>query len=84
MRAGRLAQAGPGRSTPRPLYYIKKRIITDNLFGVDIMDVSPDSLSVMELRSEEDIRIAEKMLTHPLIGDDAVSDGAWNFIASST
>ena len=24
---------------PSPLYYIKKRIITENLFGVDIMDV---------------------------------------------
>lgn len=35
--------------------------------------LSPDSLSVMEFKSEEDIRIAEKMLTHPLLGDDAVS-----------
>jgi len=31
--------------------------------------LSPDSLSVMEFKSEKDVRIAEKMLAHPLLGD---------------
>jgi hypothetical protein len=37
---------------------------------------SPDSLSIMEFRSETDIRIAEKMLRNPLLGE-ALSD-PWN------
>jgi hypothetical protein len=38
--------------------------------------LSPDSLSVMEFRNEMDVRIAEKMLKWPLLGDKI--DGAWN------
>ncbi len=32
--------------------------------------LSPDSLSVMEFKNEMDVRIAEKMLKHPLLGDE--------------
>jgi hypothetical protein len=32
--------------------------------------LSPDSLSVMEFRSETDVKIAEKMLRWPLLGED--------------
>ena len=32
--------------------------------------LSPDSLSIMELKNEADIRIAEKMLKFPLLGED--------------
>ena len=35
-----------------------------------IRRLSPDSLSVMELKSEMDVRITEKMLEHPLLGDE--------------
>lgn len=38
---------------------------------------SPDSLSVMEFKSLQDILIAEKILRHPLLGEKI--DGAWNF-----
>ncbi len=35
--------------------------------------LSPDSLSVMEFKSEKDVRIAEKMLAHPLLGDESAA-----------
>ncbi|MDJ0617511.1 MAG: putative DNA binding domain-containing protein [Calothrix sp. MO_192.B10] len=38
--------------------------------------LSPDSLSVMEFKNEVDIRIAEKMLRFPLLGEKI--DGKWN------
>ncbi len=38
--------------------------------------LSPDSLSVMEFRSELDVRIAEKMLRFPLLGEEIPE--AWN------
>lgn len=41
-----------------------------------IRRLSPDSLSVMEFKSAQDVRIAEKMLQHPLLGERI--EGAWN------
>ena len=41
-----------------------------------IKRLSPDSLSVMEFKSELDVRIAEKMLEHPLLGERLT--GTWN------
>jgi len=41
-----------------------------------IRRLSPDSHSVMEFKSEMDIRIAEKMLKFPLLGEKI--DGTWN------
>ncbi|MEZ2318876.1 MAG: DNA methyltransferase [Microcoleus sp.] len=41
-----------------------------------IRRLSPDSLSVMEFKNEGDIRIAEKMLQFPLLGEQI--DGKWN------
>ncbi len=38
--------------------------------------LSPDSLSVMEFKGPMDIRIAEKMLEHPLLGERI--EGSWN------
>jgi Alw26I/Eco31I/Esp3I family type II restriction m6 adenine DNA methyltransferase len=43
--------------------------------------LSPDSLSVMEVKNEIDIRIAEKMLKFPLLGDKI--DGKWNLRLTS-
>ncbi|MDB9340008.1 Eco57I restriction-modification methylase domain-containing protein [Nodularia spumigena] len=40
--------------------------------------LSPDSLSVMEFKSELDIQIAEKMLRFPLLGEKI--DDKWNFV----
>lgn len=40
--------------------------------------LSPDSLSVMEFKSERDIEIAEKMLRFPLLGEKI--EGAWNLV----
>lgn len=37
--------------------------------------ISPDSLSVMEFKNEMDIRIADKMLQFPLLGEEI--DGTW-------
>jgi hypothetical protein len=41
-----------------------------------VRKLSPDSLSVMEFRSETDARIAEKMLRWPLLGEELA--GTWN------
>jgi len=41
-----------------------------------IRRLSPDSHSVMEFKSEMDIRIAEKMLRFPLLGEEI--EGKWN------
>jgi hypothetical protein len=41
-----------------------------------IRRLSPDSLSVMEFKSEIDVRIAEKMLQFPLLGEQI--PGTWN------
>ncbi|MEG3843908.1 hypothetical protein QT986_27180, partial [Microcoleus sp. herbarium14] len=41
-----------------------------------IRRLSPDSLSVMEFKNEGDIRIAEKMLQFPLLGEEI--EGKWN------
>lgn len=38
--------------------------------------LAPDSLSVMEFKSQMDVRIAEKMLKFPLLGERI--EGAWN------
>ncbi|WP_396336468.1 Eco57I restriction-modification methylase domain-containing protein [Fischerella sp. JS2] len=43
--------------------------------------LSPDSLSVMEFKNESDIRIAEKMLKFPLLGERI--DGKWNLRLSA-
>jgi hypothetical protein len=41
-----------------------------------VRKLSPDSLSVMEFKNEGDIRIAEKMLQFPLLGEQI--EGKWN------
>ena len=43
-----------------------------------IRRLSPDSLSIMEFKSEVDVCIAEKMLNYPLLGDNV--EGAWNSV----
>ncbi|MGL4503279.1 MAG: Eco57I restriction-modification methylase domain-containing protein, partial [Planktothrix sp.] len=43
--------------------------------------LSPDSLSVMEFKSDVDIRIAEKMLKFPLLGENMA--GKWNLRLTS-
>ncbi|MEG3982495.1 hypothetical protein QUA08_17135 [Microcoleus sp. T3B2] len=43
-----------------------------------VRKLSPDSLSVMEFKNEGDIRIAEKMLQFPLLGEKI--EGKWNCI----
>ncbi len=40
-----------------------------------VRKLSPDSLSVMEFKNEVDVRIAEKMLKFPLLGENI--DGKW-------
>ena len=45
--------------------------------SVDLVrKLSPDSNSVMEFKSEADIRIAEKMLRFPLLGEMCIRDSA--------
>ncbi|MCC5629548.1 ATP-binding protein [Nostoc sphaeroides CHAB 2801] len=43
-----------------------------------VRQLSPDSLSVMEFKNQVDIRIAEKMLKFPLLGEKI--QGKWNLI----
>ncbi|MEI1373958.1 MAG: DNA methyltransferase [Nostoc sp.] len=43
-----------------------------------VRKLSPGSLSVMEFKNEVDIRISEKMLHFPLLGEKI--DGKWNFV----
>ncbi len=43
--------------------------------------LSPDSLSVMEFKNKVDVRIAEKMLKFPLLGDKI--EGKWNLVLSN-
>jgi len=49
------------------------RVKTDMIYRL-----SPDSHSVMEFKSEMDVRIAEKMLQFPLLGEKI--DGVWNLV----
>ena len=45
--------------------------------GVDLVrKLSPDSLSVMEFKSEQDVEIAQKLLKFPLLGEKL--EGTWN------
>lgn len=46
-----------------------------------ISKLSPDSLSVMEFKSEVDVAIAQKMLKYPLLGEKLV--GTWNLVLSN-
>jgi Alw26I/Eco31I/Esp3I family type II restriction m6 adenine DNA methyltransferase len=46
-----------------------------------IEKLSPDSLSIMEFNNEADVRIAEKMLRFPLLGEKI--EGAWNLKLSN-
>lgn len=43
-----------------------------------VRKLSPDSLSVMEFKNEVDVRIAEKMLKFPLLGEKI--DDKWNLV----
>ncbi|NMG09440.1 DNA methyltransferase [Brasilonema sp. UFV-L1] len=43
-----------------------------------VRKLSPDSLSVMEFKNEIDVRIAEKMLKFPLLGEKI--EGKWNLV----
>lgn len=47
-------------------------LLNENL----IRRLSPDSLSVMEFKSDVDVKIAEKMLTFPLLGEEL--EDTWN------
>ncbi|MHB8648353.1 MAG: Eco57I restriction-modification methylase domain-containing protein, partial [Thermomicrobiales bacterium] len=46
-----------------------------------IRRLSPDSLSVMEFKNEMDVRIAEKMLRFPLLGEKI--EGTWNLVLTN-
>lgn len=46
-----------------------------------IRRLSPDSLSVMEFKSDTDVIIAEKMLRFPLIGEKI--EGKWNLVLTN-
>ncbi|KOP24190.1 transcriptional regulator [Hapalosiphon sp. MRB220] len=46
-----------------------------------VRKLSPDSLSVMEFKNKIDVRIAEKMLRFPLLGEKI--DGKWNLRLTS-
>jgi len=46
-----------------------------------IRRLSPDSHSIMEFKSEMDIRIAEKMLKFPLLGEKI--EGKWNLVLTN-
>jgi len=46
-----------------------------------IRRLSPDSLSVMEFKNETDVRIAEKMLRFPLLGEKV--EGVWNLVLTN-
>src|SRR5690606_37902589 len=44
---------------------------------VDLIErLSPDSLSIMEFKNDQDVQIAEKMLRFPLLGERL--DDTWN------
>jgi hypothetical protein len=43
-----------------------------------IQRISPDSLSIMEFKNHQDVRIAEKMLKFPLLGEKR--EGIWNLV----
>ncbi|MEH2162153.1 MAG: DNA methyltransferase [Nostoc sp.] len=56
-----------------------KRFPSDDSLQINIdmvRQLSPDSLSVMEFKNQVDIRIAEKMLKFPLLGEKI--EGKWN------
>jgi hypothetical protein len=42
-----------------------------------VRKLSPDSISVMEFRSDKDAKISEKMFRHPLLGQQV--EGSWTF-----
>jgi hypothetical protein len=44
-----------------------------------IARLSPNSLSVMEFKTERDVQIAEKMLAFPLLNAEDKLSGGWNF-----
>jgi hypothetical protein len=46
-----------------------------------IRRLSPDSLSVMEFKNGQDVRVAEKMLKFPLLGERY--ENSWNLVLSS-
>ncbi|MEK8019816.1 MAG: ATP-binding protein, partial [Candidatus Parabeggiatoa sp.] len=46
-----------------------------------IYRLSPDSHSVMEFKNERDVKIAEKMLQFPLLGEKI--DGVWNLVLAN-
>lgn len=52
------------------------------ILSVDLIrHLSPDSLSIMEFKSEIDVEIAEKMLHFPLLGKKI--EGTWNLILTN-
>jgi hypothetical protein len=56
-----------------------QRFPSDNSLQISVdmvRQLSPDSLSVMEFKNDVDIRIAEKMLKFPLLGEKI--EGKWN------
>ncbi len=46
-----------------------------------VRKLSPDSLSIMEFKTELDIVIAKKMIKYPLLGEDM--EGTWNFVLAN-
>jgi len=80
-----LTFAKGGRTTSFPAAFMRHDVAELDRFpaqgaievSVDLVKrLSPDSLSVMEFKTDLDVKIAEKMLRFPLLGDDV--PGAWS------
>lgn len=75
-----------GKTLSFPVAFMRHNVVELNCFprheslfvSVDLIHrLSPDTLSIMEFKSELDIRIAEKILKHPLLGESV--GGSWAF-----
>ena len=68
-----------------PTEAVSEKTLPDLLYNKDsqievstalVRKLAPDSLSVMEFRNDEDLRIAQKLLEFPLLGEQI--EGKWN------
>ena len=82
--------AGGGGTTRFPAAFMRHDVSELERFPAEgalwlevelIRRLSPDSHSVMEFKSSQDVRIAEKMLQHPLLGERL--EGTWNLVLSN-
>ncbi len=85
-----LTFAKGGKTTEFPSAFMRhdvqelQRFPSDDSLPITIdmvRKLSPDSLSVMEFKDEVDVRIAEKMLKFPLLGEKI--DDKWNLVLSN-